>query len=114
MNRWYINAVYYKVFVDVPLRASNWTAIHVEQNVLQKVNTGGEALGMGLSGAGIWFDRNVVDAVADGVSGAGQSLSRLFRRLQTGVLESYALVLILGLVALLVLLIVFMGLYTSI
>jgi NADH-quinone oxidoreductase subunit L len=113
-NRWYINAVYYKVFVDAPLRASNWTAIHVEQNFLQKVNTGGEALGMGLSGAGIWFDRNVVDAVADGVSGAGQSLSRLFRRLQTGVLESYALVLILGLVALLVLLIVFMGLYTAI
>ncbi|MDA4114104.1 MAG: hypothetical protein OK474_08670, partial [Thaumarchaeota archaeon] len=113
-NRWYINAVYYKVFVDAPLKASNWTAIHFEQNVLQRVNTGGEALGMGLSGAGIWFDRNVVDAVASGVSGAGQYLSRVFRRLQTGVLESYALVLVLGLAAMLVLLVVLTGLYTAI
>jgi len=113
-NRWYINAVYYRLFVDAPLDASNWLAVHFEQGVLQKVNTGGEALGLDLSGAGVWFDRNVIDAVTDRFSYGGQYISRVFRRMQTGVVESYALVLVLGLVALLVLLIVLTGLHTGI
>ena len=54
------------------------------------------------------------DQVARRISDLGQSSSRALRRLQTGVLESYALVLVLGLVALLVLLVVFTGLYTAI
>ncbi len=113
-NRWYLNAVYYRLFVDVPLKSANWLAVHFEAGVLQKVNTGGEALGLGLAGAGVWFDRNVIDAIVGGFSAGGQSLSRHFRRMQTGVVESYALVLLLGLVALLVLLIVITGLNTGI
>jgi NADH-quinone oxidoreductase subunit L len=113
-NRWYINAVYYRLFVDVPLNSANWLAVHFEAGLLQKVNTGGEALGLGLSGAGVWFDRNVVDTITGGFSAGGQSLSRLFKRMQTGVVESYALVLLLGLAALLVLLVVITGLHTGI
>ncbi len=113
-KRWYINAVYYRVFVDVPLDASNWLAVHFEQGVLQKVNTGGEALGLDLSGAGVWFDRHVIDVVTNRFSDGGQYLSRVFRKMQTGVVESYALVLALGLVALLLLLIVLTGLQTGI
>jgi len=113
-NRWYINAVYYRAFVDAPLYASNWTAVHFEQGVMQKMNTGGEALGLELSAAGRWFEANVIDAVTAGVSGASQSLSRAFRKLQSGVVESYALALLLGLAALLVLMVIAMGLYTAI
>ena len=31
VNRWYINAIYYKVFVDAPLSITEWTAIHFER-----------------------------------------------------------------------------------
>jgi NADH-quinone oxidoreductase subunit L len=112
-NRWYINALYYRAFVDAPLYASNWTAVHFEQGVMQKMNTGGEALGQGLSAAGRWFDANVIEGITSGISAAAQSLSRAFRRLQNGVVESYALVLLLGLAAMLVLLVIATGLYTA-
>ena len=51
VNRWYINAVYYKVFVDAPLRIIELDGDPLRADVLQKVNTGGEALGLDLSGS---------------------------------------------------------------
>ena len=112
-NRWYINAVYYRVFVKVPLAVSVWTHTHFEWGVLQKVNTGGEALARGISAGGGWFDRNVVDRVANGVADAGQAVSRTSRRIQNGIVESYALALVLGLLVLLVFFILLTGLYNA-
>ncbi len=113
-SRWYINAVYYKAFVNAPLRASYWTLDHFEIGVLQRVHGGGAALAVWLSGAGNWFDRTVVDAVSADLAAAGKSLSKAFRRVQTGVVEQYALVLAVGLILLLFFFLLVTGLYSSI
>ncbi len=110
-NRWYVNAVYYKVFVNAPFAASVWTHTHFEWGVLQRVNTGGEALAKGLSAGMGWVDRSVIDRFANRVGDAGQSLSRAARRIQTGIVESYALVLIFGLLLMLLLFVFLTGLY---
>ncbi|MDG6953767.1 MAG: NADH-quinone oxidoreductase subunit L [Nitrososphaerota archaeon] len=113
-NRWYVNAVYYKVFVNAPLRASYWTFDNFEIGVLEKVNNGVRALALWFSAGGNWFDRNVVDEAADGGARVGQALSRTFRRLQTGILEQYALVLAIGLIILLLLFLLLSGVYVAI
>jgi len=113
-NRWYINAVYYRVFVNVPLEVSVWTHSHIEWGVLQKVNTGGEALAKGVSSGWGWFDRNVVDYSANRVADSGQAISRTVRKFQNGIVENYALALVLGFLVMLVFFILLTGLYNAI
>lgn len=108
-NRWYINAIYYKVFVNAPIAFGRWMQANVEIGFLDRINDAGASLAIYLSKAGNWFDVNVVDAMADGISSAGQAISREARRMQTGVLEDYILVFALGIVILLVLLILVGG-----
>ena len=110
-NRWYINAVYYRVFVDAPLAASRWLSENFDHRGLFRVNDAGSVLGVYLSSAGNWVDANIVDGTANGFSSAGQALSRAFRRIQTGILEEYALVFAVGVVLMVVLLLA--GLWAS-
>ncbi|MDG6914156.1 MAG: NADH-quinone oxidoreductase subunit L [Nitrososphaerota archaeon] len=114
VNRWYINAVYYKVFVNAPLRASYWAFDNFEIGVLERVNDGARTLAIWFSAGGNWFDVNVIDQVADGAARTGQLLSRVFRKLQTGLLEDYALVLALGLIFLLMLFLLLSGVHLPI
>ena len=75
------------------------------------MNDGARALAMWFSAGGNWFDRNVIDMISNGAAGSGQRLSRAFRRLQTGVLEQYALVLAVGLIILLLLFLLLSGVH---
>ena len=102
-KRWYINAVYYRVFVDAPLAASRWLSENFDYRGLFRVNEAGSVLGVYLSGAGNWVDVKIVDGTANGFSSVGQSLSRAFRRIQTGIVEQYAQVFAIGVVILVVL-----------
>src|SRR2546427_4588863 len=86
-NRWYINAVYYRVFVDAPIRASRWLLSSLEIRGLDRVNNAGAYLGINLSTAGNWIDAHVIDGVANGISSAGPALSREIRKVQTGITE---------------------------
>ena len=101
-NRWYINAVYYKVFVDAPIRASRWLLSSLEIRGLDRVNNAGAYLGWNLSAAGNWIDAHVIDGVANGISLAGQAFSRTVRKVQTGITEQYIFVFALGLALLIV------------
>src|SRR5712691_8963611 len=101
-NRWYINAVYYRVFVDAPIRASRWLLSSLEISGLDRVNNAGAYLGINLSEAGNWIDGHVIDGVANGISSAGQAFSRTIRKVQTGVTEQYIFVFALGLALLIV------------
>lgn len=100
-NRWYINALYYRVFVDAPVAFARWSIANVEDKVLSQINTGGTQLGLYLSAAGNWVDARIIDSAANGIAATGQSFSRTARRLQTGVTEQYILVFSIGLVVLL-------------
>jgi NADH-quinone oxidoreductase subunit L len=103
-NRWYINAIYYRVFVDAPIAASKWLSESFDLNGIFRVNDAGSSLGVYLSGAGNWVDVHIVDGTANGFSSVGQSLSRAFRRIQTGIVEQYAQVFAIGIVLMVVLL----------
>ncbi|MDG6902107.1 MAG: NADH-quinone oxidoreductase subunit L [Nitrososphaerota archaeon] len=105
-NRWYINAVYYRIFVDAPIAASRWLSESFDFNGLFRANSAGSSLGVYLSGAGNWVDVHVVDGAANGFSAAGQALSRAFRRIQTGIVEQYAQAFAIGIVLMVVLLLV--------
>ena len=105
-KRWYINAIYYRVFVDAPLAASRWLSDTFDARGLFRINDAGSAVGVALSGAGNWVDVNIVDGVANGFSTVGQALSRGVRRIQTGIVEQYALVFALGIILLVVFLLV--------
>jgi NADH-quinone oxidoreductase subunit L len=112
-SRWYINAIYYKAFVNAPLRIINWTNINIEQNGFGRVNDAVAGFGVTLSSAGNWFDSRIIDRLTTGFADFGQALSRIVRRLQTGIVEQYALVLAIGLTIILILFIAVTGLYTS-
>ena len=102
-NRWYLNALYYRVFVDPLLATSRWLLDGFELNGLERVNSGTATLWVYLSRAGNWFDRAVVADSASGIALDTESISRSLRRIQTGLLENYTLIFAVGLAAILVL-----------
>ena len=102
-KRWYINAVYYKVFVSVPLKVSAWLSESFDAKGLFRVNEAGSVLGVYLSTAGNWVDVRIVDGVANGISSLGQTVSRSLRRMQTGIVEQYVQVFALGIIIIVVL-----------
>jgi NADH-quinone oxidoreductase subunit L len=101
-KRWYINAVYYKVFVNAPIAASRWLSDRFDYRGLFRVNSAGSLFGVYMSAVGNWVDVNIVDSVANGFSSAGQAVSRAVRRVQTGVVEQYIQVFALGIILLVV------------
>jgi NADH:ubiquinone oxidoreductase subunit 5 (subunit L)/multisubunit Na+/H+ antiporter MnhA subunit len=108
-KRWYINAVYYKVFVNAPIAASTWLSEKFDYRGLFRVNEAGSVLGVYLSEAGNWVDVNIVDGTANGFSSVGQSLSRAFRRIQTGIVEQYAQVFAIGVIVMIVFFLLALG-----
>ncbi len=110
-NRWYINALYYRVFVDAPVAFARWSIANVEDKVLSQINDGGSRLGLYLSAAGNWVDAKIIDGASNGIAATGQSFSRVARRLQTGVTEQYILVFSIGLVVLLLAFVIATGAY---
>jgi NADH:ubiquinone oxidoreductase subunit 5 (subunit L)/multisubunit Na+/H+ antiporter MnhA subunit len=108
-KRWYINAIYYKVFVDAPVAASHWLSETFDFHGIFRVNEAGSVAGVALSTAGNWVDTKVVDGVANGFAAVGKALSRAVRRIQTGVVEQYVQVFALGVVVMVFLLLVALG-----
>jgi NADH-quinone oxidoreductase subunit L len=53
-------------------------------------------LGGSLARTSAWIDRNIVDGVVNGVAGITGISSEIFRRVQTGFVRSYALVMLFG------------------
>ncbi len=108
-RRWYINAVYYKVFVNAPIAASRWLSEKFDYKGLFRVNNVGSVIGIDLSTAGNWIDVNIVDGVANGISSFGQAFSRTVRRIQTGIVEQYVQVFAIGVIVMIVLLLLAVG-----
>ena len=96
-NRWYLNAIYYKLFVDPLLFTSRWVLDRFELGGVERVNSAAAILWIYFSRAGNWFDGRVVDTAADDIAIDGESISRALRRIQNGVLERYTLIFVIGL-----------------
>ncbi|MFX0168334.1 MAG: NADH-quinone oxidoreductase subunit L [Candidatus Hodarchaeota archaeon] len=130
VNRWYMNPLFYKVFVYGTIRASQAAYKHIEVGGIDQLNvkvapaiiSGSKALyntveqhgfdstNMGFANLGVkisrladWIDVNAIDALANKIKGSGAWLSQKIRRLQTGITHQYVFALVAGLVLIILL-----------
>ena len=100
-KRWYLDAIYYKVFVSGLLAASRGLYTHVEQGIWNRLNNTLAKDIMDYSRASDQLDTQVVDRAANEVASAGSRLSNFFRKLQSGVTEQYVIAFAIGIILLL-------------
>lgn len=106
-NRWYIDALYYKVFVVGMLHGAQALFKWVETGVIDRFNAAGALGGVGASRASDRFDVRVVDGFINGLARAGQAFSGTMRRVQTGITQSYAFAFAIGIVFLVIVMLLF-------
>jgi NADH-quinone oxidoreductase subunit L len=100
-KRWYLDAIYYKVFVSGLLAASRGLYTYVEQGIWNRLNnTIGRDI-MDYSRASDQLDTQVVDRAANEIASYGSRLSNFLRKLQSGVTEQYVIAFAIGIILLL-------------
>jgi NADH-quinone oxidoreductase subunit L len=101
-NRWYINPLYYRVFVygAISTAAALWSTIEI--GFFDKISGAVALFTVGLSRGGQSVDLNLVDGAINGIGATGRRFSSTLRRLQTGIPQDYVTVFALGLLALIV------------
>jgi len=91
-NKYYVDEFYNFVFVGGTLafsRVLSW----FDANIIDGIVNGVRNVTVILLGHGSWlFDRYVVDGAVNGVGSSARGGSRLFRKLQSGFVQNYALV----------------------
>ena len=101
-NRWYINSLYYIVFINTPLRISNILHSYVETKIFDKISPTTSVIAIYFSNVSHRFDRVVVDGIANGIASVSVIISKFSRKLQTGVAEQYVFAFIMGIIALII------------
>ena len=110
-NRWYMNPLYYAVFVDGLLSFKDWLFRGLEQLFFDRLS-GAVAGFFPLISAYIYagFEREIIDkGLNEGVPSAATSLYHRLKRVQTGILSFNILYISLTLLALMFLLIYWFG-----
>jgi NADH-quinone oxidoreductase subunit L len=91
-NKYYVDEFYNFVFVGGTLafsRALSW----FDANIVDGIVNGVRNLTVVVLGHGSWlFDRYIVDGAVNGVGFSARGGSRFFRRMQSGFVQNYALV----------------------
>ena len=101
-NRWYINSLYYIVFVNTPLRISKILHSYVETKIFDKISPTTSVIAIYFSNISHRFDSVVVDGIANGIASVSVIISKFSRKLQTGVAEQYVFAFIMGIIALII------------
>jgi NADH-quinone oxidoreductase subunit L len=107
-NRWYINPVYYRVFVYGTLSVAASIKATIETGFFDRISGAVAQFSVGISQEGEKIDVGVVDGLVNQTAGIGRKLSSLFRRIETGIPEEYVIVFALGLFALVVVVLFFL------
>src|SRR2546426_958734 len=108
-ERLYLNAIYYKVFVNGMMLASRALYRYVELNIWDRLNRIVPQRFYRYSEANAVLDTRIVDGAVSGIATSGSRLSNLLRRLQTGVTEQYVLGFAIGIFLLLLYMIFVIG-----
>ena len=101
-NRWYINPIYYRVFVNDMISASTELWKTVELGLFDKISGAVATFSVDLSSGGQGLDMGIIDGGINGIASVGRRLSSSLRRIQTGIPQDYVVVFVLGLFALIV------------
>jgi len=108
-HRWYLDAIYYKVFVGGVTRASLGLYRYIEQGIWERISPTLARDIIDYTVASGTLDSGVVDRGVNDVASAGSRLSNLMRRLQNGVTEQYVISFAIGIILLLVYMIFSIG-----
>jgi NADH-quinone oxidoreductase subunit L len=103
-NRWYIDGLYHRVFVRPTLwLADRAVALFMDRVVIDGFLHGVADAVWSMGGALRLFDRVVVNGIGDGIGEAVKTAGRELRALQTGLVQNYLLVVVLGVLGFIVL-----------
>jgi NADH-quinone oxidoreductase subunit L len=101
-NRWYINPIYYRVFVydTISVAKAIWRTI--ELGFFDRISGTVATFSVGLSRGGQSVDLGVIDGAINGIASKGREISAAVKRIQTGLPQDYVVMFALGLFALVV------------
>jgi len=108
-NRWYLNAVYYKVFVNGAIAGGRGLYRYLEQGVWDRLNYAVSSNVIDYSRASEQLDTRVVDGAVNDVASRGSHLSNFLKTLQTGVTQQYVIAFAAGIFLLLAYMILVIG-----
>ncbi|HZD12749.1 MAG TPA: proton-conducting transporter membrane subunit, partial [Candidatus Binatus sp.] len=109
-ERFYLNALYYKVFVNGMMAAAGGLYRYVELNVWDRLNRIVPKRLYEYSEANAKLDSRLVDkGFVDGIAASGSRFSDLLKRLQTGVTQQYVLGFAIGIFLLLLYMLFIIG-----
>ncbi|MEM4311665.1 MAG: NADH-quinone oxidoreductase subunit L [Nitrososphaerales archaeon] len=94
-NRWYINSIYYIIFMYGILKIANGLYRFLE-SIFDKSNDALALIIVSFSRAGDLFDIHVIDRAINGTASLSSLFSRIVRKLQTGITEQYVLFFAIG------------------
>jgi NADH-quinone oxidoreductase subunit L len=98
-NKYYVDEVYEAVFVEGLAKGGGRFLWEVDATVVDLIPNGSAAVVRGLSWISAAFDQYVVDGLVNGVANTLQGAYGLFRRVETGRVQNYALFMGAGLFA---------------
>ncbi|HEX9983000.1 MAG TPA: NADH-quinone oxidoreductase subunit L [Thermoanaerobaculia bacterium] len=101
-NKYFVDELYGRTVIGGTLLLSNvlsWIDAHIIDGIVNGVR---HATVIGLGAGSNLFDKYVVDGAVNGVASSARGGSNLFRRMQNGVVENYALIMGGGIVLLMV------------
>ncbi|HYB83994.1 MAG TPA: NADH-quinone oxidoreductase subunit L [archaeon] len=107
-NRWYINPIYYRVFVYGTISVASAVKNTIETGFFDRISGAVALFSIDLSKEGDKIDLGVVDGWINDTASTGRKLSAAVKRLETGIPEEYVLVFALGLFALTVIVLFFL------
>jgi NADH-quinone oxidoreductase subunit L len=90
-NKYYVDELYYKVFVRGSQRFANWLFKFDDSWIIDPIVDGVGKLGQRMSEWGHWFDVHVVDAVVNLTASVTGAFGAALRVLQTGKAQNYLL-----------------------
>jgi len=101
-NRWYINQVYYRIFVygSISFAGALWKTI--ELGFFDRISGAVATFSLDISASGQSVDTGIVDGGINGIGLLGRRASNSLKRMQTGIPQDYVTVFALGLFALIV------------
>ena len=107
-NRWYINPVYYRIFVYGTISVATAVKNTIETGFFDKISGAVALASIDVSIGGQGIDLGFIDGYINGIALTGRKFSSALRRLETGIPQEYVAVFALGLFALVVAILFFL------
>lgn len=107
-HRWYINEFYYWV-LNKFLKFAEWYRVRVDNNIIDGIDFKSADTAKELSRRIRWFDDNVVDGFAEGVSTRSVGASESGQAMQTGRVNDYVSVIMFGFGIMILVILITMG-----